>query len=366
MDLSKAFDCVNHTILLFKLEKAGIRGLALQLFESYLNNRQMVVKANGNVSRLFDLKIGVPQGSILGPILYLIYVNDLAKLPLQGNIRLFADDTSIFYTKHTIHQNMNALEKDIKLIDEYYRINKLTVNLTKTEIIHFHSSKRSPPTTNAIIYKGTCINIVSSVKHLGLIFDSQLQWKAHIDKLATKLASVVGIFAKIGTFLPTKVMKLLYYALFHSRIEYASTSWAAASKTQLNQIQVLQNKAIKRCYRLNNRHHTLGLYTNIAKNVMPVVAMKDYQACKFTHIIINKIKPSKIQFEFKNRESRRGPEIVPAIKPKNQYGFNSISYNGPTQFNTMPCEIKNCTNTKIFQRKIKTHFCQSEILRQKF
>lgn len=122
MDLSKAFDCVNHLILLYKLEKAGIRGIALDLFKSYLKNRQLKVKVNDSVSRSFNLKIGVPQG-ILGPILYLIYVNDLAKLRIQGNIRLFADDTSIFYTQNTVQQNMNALENDIKLIDEYYRIN---------------------------------------------------------------------------------------------------------------------------------------------------------------------------------------------------------------------------------------------------
>lgn len=204
MDLSKAFDCVNHIILLYKLEKAGIRGIALQLFESYLKNRQMKVKANGTVGRAFDLKIGVPQGSILGPILYLIYVNDLANLQLQGNMRLFADDTSIFYTQSTIQQNMCSLENDIKLIDEYYRLNKLTVNLSKTELIHFHSSKIVIPSTQTITYKGTSIKNVPSVKHLGLIFDSQLQWKAHIEKLAAKLASIVGIFTKIGAFLPSQ------------------------------------------------------------------------------------------------------------------------------------------------------------------
>lgn len=296
MDLSKAFDCVNHLILLYKLEKAGIRGIASDLFKSYLKNRQLKVKVNDCVGQSFNLKIGVPQGSILGPILYLIYVNDLAKLRIQGNIRLFADDTSIFYTQNTVQQNMNALESDIKLIDEYYRINKLTVNLTKTEFIHFHSSKRTPPTTHTI----TSINNVASVKHLGLIFDSQLQWKPHIEKLAAKLASIVGIFTKISSFLPTNVMKLLYFALFHSRIEYASTNWATASKTQLNQIQVLQNKAIKKCYKLHNRHHTLDLYTNVAKNIIPVATMKDYQACKVTHIIINEIKPSQIKFDFKS------------------------------------------------------------------
>lgn len=232
MDLSKAFGCVNHIILLHKLGKAGIRGIALQLFESYLTDRQMKVKANGIVGRSFDLKIGVPQGSILGPILYTHQVNDLANLQLQGNARLFADDTSIFYTQPTTQQNMNSLENDIKLIDEYYRLNKLTVNLSKTELIHFHSNKRAMPSTHTITYKGTCIENVSSVKHLGLIFDSQLQWKSHIDKLAKKLASIVGIFTKISKFLPTHVMLLLYFALFHSRIDYASACWTTATKTQ--------------------------------------------------------------------------------------------------------------------------------------
>lgn len=148
--------------------------------------------------------------------------------------------------------------------------------------------------------------------------------------------------------------------------EYASMNWSVASKTHLSQIQVLQNKALKRCYKLNNRHCTLDLYTNVAKNVIPVVAMKNYQACKLTHIIANRIKPSNIQFEFKNRESRRGLEIATTIKPLNRYGLNSISYNGPIQFNLLPCEIKNCTNVKKFQKKIKEHFCNLESLRHKF
>lgn len=156
------------------------------------------------------------------------------------------------------------------------------------------------------------------------------------------------------------VMKLLYFALFHSRIEYASTNWATATKTQLNRIQVLQNKAIKRCYKLKNRNHTLDLYTKVARNVIPVVALKDFQACKITQTIVNKIKPNKILFEFKNRESRRGVEIATSIQPHNQYGYNSISYNGPIQFNSLPCEIKNCTNTKKFQKKIKTLYCKLE------
>lgn len=365
MDLSKAFDCVNHIILLYKLEMAGIRGVALKLFESYLTNRHIKVKVNEVISEPAGMNVGVPQGSILGPILYLIYVNDLAKLSIHGNIRLFADDTSIFYTQNTTHQNMIAMKRDLELIDEYYRINKLTVNLSKIEYIHFHSHKRAPPTTDVITYKGTAIKNVISLKHLGLIFDSTLQWTAHIDKIATKLASVVGVFTKISSFLPTHVMKLLYFALFHSRIEYASTNWTATAKTHLNKIQVLQNKALKTCYKLNSRHSSLDLYANVARNIIPIVAMKDYQACKITHTIINRIKPSKIQFEYKTRESRRGPEIAPAIKPKNQYGLNSISHNGPTQFNSLPSEIKNCTSTKEFQKRIKTHYCKLESLKNK-
>lgn len=160
-------------------------------------------------------------------------------------------------------------------------------------------------------------------------------------------------------------MKLLYFALFHSRIEYASTNWSVASKTHLKQIQVLQNKAIKKCHRLNNRHHTLDLYTNIAKHIILVMAMKDYQACKITHTIANQLKPSQIQFEFKNRESRNGPEIATKIKPKNQYGFNSISYNGPIQYNNLPIEIKKCKNLKSFHTKIKNHYCKPESLQCK-
>lgn len=343
---------------------AGIRGVVYDLMKSYLCGRKMQVKANNIMSRPYPVDVGVPQGSILGPLLYLIYVNDLGKLRLNGNTRLFADDTSMFYTEPTTQLNMAALESDLVLIDEYFRINKLTVNLSKTEFIHFHAN-RAAPQSNAIIYKGTEIKNVATVKHLGVSLDDRLLWKCHINKLASKLSSVVGILTKISSFIPTHVMKLLYYALFHSRVEYASANWACACKSHLKPIQVLQNRALKVCHKLNNRHSTIDIYSNVAKNVIPISFLNDYQACKITHKIINNIQQSAIKFTYKNREGRRGHEITTTIKPKNRYGFNSIRFNGPAQFNRLPKQIRQCTNPKAFQRKIKNYYCNSENLKLK-
>lgn len=128
MDLSKAFDCVNHEILLSKLEAAGIRGIALNLFKSYLSDRTISVKANGNIGKTYTMNISVPQGSRLGPVLYLIYVNDFGNLPLKGRANLFADDTFVIYNGTSNEMNGEHLKYDLEIIYEYFRINKLTLN----------------------------------------------------------------------------------------------------------------------------------------------------------------------------------------------------------------------------------------------
>lgn len=142
MDLSKAFDCVDHSILLFKMEKAGIRENALKLMTSYLTNRQICVKVNGKISEPIIVNSSVPQGSCLGPLLYLMYVNDFGYLNLHGKPKLFADDTTIFYSNGTIQDNISCLNHDFIIMSEYFRINKLTLNINKTKAIHFSKKQQ--------------------------------------------------------------------------------------------------------------------------------------------------------------------------------------------------------------------------------
>ena len=182
LDLSKAFDCLNHNILLKKLEKYGIRGLPLKLFQSYLSNRQQFTIVNGVSSDMMKITCGVPQGSTLGPLLFIIYTNDLPQAT-KLQVRLFADDTNLTAS----HHNENLLEKivntELQKISNWMKINKLSINYNKTEYIMITNKRRRAKFNlkidNNIINQNTC------VKYLGIMIDDSWKWESQIHKMCS-------------------------------------------------------------------------------------------------------------------------------------------------------------------------------------
>ena len=233
IDLRKAFDTVCHKKLLIKLEHYGIRGIANELIASYLKNRKQFVSINGIKSNMLNVKIGVPQGSILGPLLYVIYVNDITNA-LNCMPRLYTDDTCLVIHEH----KTNILEKKISVNVHNLKIwldaNELTLNLSNTACLIIPPTNSNKNQNLNPIIDNKLIKVVSSCRYLSVFIDNQLSFKIHIKNLENKLSCGVGVLWKLSRYLCEKTMTLLYHALIKPHLLYAISIWGSTRSTYKN------------------------------------------------------------------------------------------------------------------------------------
>ena len=185
MDLRKAFDTVNHKILLEKLQHYGVRGMPFNWFQSYLTNRKQYVEVNGASSDVLDVMCGVPQGSVLGPLLFLIFINDLPAVFKKLNFYLFADDTNIYFESDSLDLLEKTMNKELKKVDKWLTTNRLALNVDKSHFALFQSSSNIPHRKIRIKIRNKRITEENDVKFLGVLLDSTLSWKPHITEIKT-------------------------------------------------------------------------------------------------------------------------------------------------------------------------------------
>ena len=225
LDLQKAFDTVNHNILLSKLEHYGIRGTALEWFKSYLSERKQYVSVNGANSSYPNVTCGVPQGSVLGPLLFLIYINDLPRSSPKLAFYLFADDTNIFCEAENLDMLQKVVNKELKKVKMWLDVNKLSLNIGKTNFFIFKSPKHSTHQTMNIKMGNQPIKNTCYVKFLGILLDENLTWKYHLTEISKKLARTCGMFFKVRHYFPIDVLIHLYNSLSSPFLQYGISVW---------------------------------------------------------------------------------------------------------------------------------------------
>ena len=245
LDLSKAFDTIDHNILLYKLEHYGFRGIVLNWFRSYLSNRTQYVYYNNCKSEKLDVTCGVPQGSILGPLLFILYINDIVNTSNMLQFILFADDTTILFSDKDISSKIDLINTELKEVTNWFKTNKLSVNASKTNFMIMGTTHQtSKPKNNIkVILDNVELSRVNKTKFLGVLIDENLTWKDHIDAISKTMSRNIGIINKLKHFVPKRILLSLYYTLVMPYLNYGILAWGNSCKTYLNKLLKLQKRA---------------------------------------------------------------------------------------------------------------------------
>ena len=348
IDLKKAFDTVNHSILTQKLDKYGIRGLSNDWIKSYLRNRKQFVSINNHESQLMNISCGVPQGSILGPKLFILYINDMCNVTQIFEYILFADDTNLYCSNENVEVLNERVNEGLTKLKKWFAINKLSLNVEKTNYIKFSPGKNSN-NMNVMIGDKT-IQRVTSTKFLGVTIHENLSWKLHIDQICSKMMKAIGIMNRMKTFLPQHTLRMLYNTLVVPHMTYSCEVWGTTYPSNLAKIMKIQKKALRIINRLNFLDHCEHLFD---KKFMSFQKIVKFKISVIMYKVKRKILPHVIQTLFPtNNEpvSTRHRTDFSLQYARTNYKLHSLSYAGVRVWNSLPPTIRNSPRISSFKK----------------
>lgn len=260
IDFTKAFDRIDHQTLLEKLFYYGIRGIALDLIESYLSDRYQCVSINRQTSMPKKIKRGVPQGSILGPLLFNLYINDIVNVDHSITYIIYADDTSLFFTGTNIDDLIKAANKTLVNFSKWSCQNSLQINSSKTKAVLFRAKGITCTYTQKLMLNNFNIELSETVKTLGVIFHQHMFWNSHTEQLCIKLRKALGVLRRCQSFLPLPQKLLIFNTLFCSHLRYCQLVWASGTETSKQKLYTLQKSALRAVANIGYREHTSHLF----------------------------------------------------------------------------------------------------------
>ena len=355
-DLSKAFDCLSHDLLIAKLEAYGFGKSALKFIYDYLRQRVQRTKVNGSYSFWEMLKYGVPQGSILGPLLFNIFINDIFFFLDKGKIANFADDNSMYAAEDDIFSLLKRLRKETSDVLTWFKVNEMKSNGDKCHLI-VPETKNKPYTSKSFIYMGNeFLESEDSVKLLGVQIDQNLNFEEHINKMLKKGNQKLHALMRISPFLDKDKLRLMMKTFIESQFNYCPLIWMCHSRTLNSKINKLQERALRVVYKDN--HLTFEELLDLDKS-FTIHERNLQKLASEMYKVKHNLAPEPVQelfresSELNNRNFRNDKDwVLPKARTVNN-GIETIRYRGPKTWNLVPKEIRESKSLGIFKSKIK-------------
>jgi hypothetical protein len=358
IDVSKAFDCVDHSILLTKLFRCGVRGNGFKIIQDYLFARTQVISSSQGESSSKFMTRGVPQGSSLSALLFLIYINDIFELPLKGHLQLYADDAILIYSESDYDELQRHMKEDLLKIYDWFYNNLLSFNVSKTKYIIFNPKNKNIPQPNRLLVRGAEIERVRCIKYLGLMIDEKMDWTEHISYIKTKIRPFLAMLRRTTYLIPSSTRLSVYYSYIHCHLTYLAPLWGYTTNTRLDELTRFQNKAIRlifwQDYRggtntedLFRKYHILRINQIVKYEGMMTIFKLDKGLMRST---LSLPLYSDVHDHFTRTHTNF---YLP--NPRTNYLKRSLFFTGLTDFNCLPASVKMQDSLVDFKRMLKTH-----------
>lgn len=359
VDITKAFDSVNHDILVDRLCEAGIRGIPLNWFRSYLTGRRQCVGIQGVKSSNKSVVHGVPQGSVLGPILFLIYINNLCKGNFSGSLTCFADDTALCYSATSNAQLWHSMQNDMDKLKYWFTLNRLVLS-DKTKYIKFFLKHDKNFPYNIVFKCAEClanttnnctkcieIDKVDSIKYLGVVIDENCNWKQHILKLKSYLNSALRTFYNLKQICPIDILKTVYFSIINSKLQYGIVCWGGTYLSTVKVINVSQKKILRVMCGAKNNDPSFPLFKSL--KIFPLRYLFVFRVLRIFFIRGGHSRGNTNVHSVRLQSRNRFPTPLPRTEAfKRQY-----TYCATKLFNELPLCVTSSKSLPIFLKKLK-------------